>query len=168
MRSKRASSASLRGVVCGRLTSLAWPSTGTHSSIAPPCDCESSWSQVHHELRAVVPRQLVPGPRVVHADRLEVAHLDADVAAHAAPVVDPELVDDLAALALAGGVLRVVLHHDGHALDRAGALAGVAAGAERLVVLLVPDQDREGAVALGEHLVQRRVVARRRASERRP
>ena len=79
------------------------------------------------------------GPGVVHRNRLEVANFDADVAAHAAPVVDPELVDDLAALALLLRVLRVVLHDDRHALDRAGALAGVAAGTERLVDFGVPD-----------------------------
>ncbi len=93
---------------------------------------------VHVEVEPVVGGVLVAGPVVVHDDRFERADLDADVAAHAARVVDPELLDDLAAVAGALGVLRVVVHHSGHAVDRAVADADVAARAGRLVVRQSP------------------------------
>src|ERR1044071_2160777 len=100
---------------------------------------------VHDQVLAVPGRKLLAGPGVIHRDSVEVADLDADVASHAAAVVDEELIEDLAALALALGEGRVVLHRDGHALNGAGALASVAAGAEGLVDVEVVEQDREGA-----------------------
>src|SRR5438132_1694499 len=106
-------------------------------------------------------------PGIVHRDRVEVADLDADVAAHAAPVIDKELVDDLAALAVALFLaeLWVVGHDDRHAFHRAGALTSVAAGAERLDLLEVPEKDGEGAIARGYVPVNRRVLDRHRLAE---
>ena len=66
------------------------------------------------------------------------------------------------------GVLGVVLHRHGHAFDRAGALAGVAAGAERLVDIEVPEQDGEGAVAVRQAFGARRVLDGDRLAEEGP
>ena len=114
--------------------------------------------EVEHQVVAVELRQLMASPSVVHRDRLEVADLNADIAAHAPSVVDPELVDDLAPLAFIISVQRVVLHRDRHALDGTGALASVAACAERLDDVLVPEEDWERAVALRDVAVLRRIL----------
>src|SRR3990170_2042524 len=112
--------------------------------------------QVHYKVAAVVAGELHALPGVVHHDRVEVADLNADVAAHAARVVDVEPVDDLLALALPLGELRVVLHGDRHAVHRAVAGADLAAGAERLVLFEVPEEDRQPARAVRQLLLRRR------------
>src|SRR5581483_992781 len=63
---------------------------------------------VHHQLSPVERRPLDARPGVVHGDGVEVAHLDANIAAHAAAVVDPERIDDLATLGFSGFLLGVV------------------------------------------------------------
>src|SRR4051794_19123448 len=113
---------------------------------------------VQDQVLAVQGGKLLAGPGVVHRDSIEVAHLDADVAAHTAAVIDEELIEDLAALALALGEQRVVFHGHRHALDGAGALTRVTARAERLVDVEVVKQDREGPVALRQLLMLRRVL----------
>src|SRR5690606_11068182 len=120
---------------------------------------------IHYEVLPVNRGQLVAGPRVVHSYGVEVAHLNADVAAHAARVVDEELVDDLASLALTLRVLRVVLHRHGHALHGAGPLASVAARAERFIRFEVPQQDGEGPVPLRHLAVLGGVLDRHRLAE---
>src|SRR3989304_5887232 len=94
--------------------------------------------QVHHQVAAVVAGKLHTLPGVVHHDRVEVADLDADVATHAARVVDVEPVDDLLALALPLREEGIVLHGDRHAVHRAVAGADLATGAERLPPLSPP------------------------------
>src|SRR5262249_921308 len=86
--------------------------------------------------------------------------------AHAAAVVDEEFVDDLAALARSFREFGVVHHSHGHALDRTGAFAGVATGAEGLVDIEVPEKDGEGAVALGDIAVHGRVLDRHRLAHK--
>src|SRR4051812_37684006 len=113
---------------------------------------------IQYQVLAVHGGKLLTGPGVVHRDRVEVADLDADVAAHAAAVVDEELIEYFAALAGALCELWVVLHRHGHAFDRAGTLAGVAAGAKRLVDVEVVEQDGEGSVAFRQLLVGRWVL----------
>src|SRR3990172_959946 len=114
--------------------------------------------QVHHKVAAVVAGKLDALPGIVHHDRVEVADLNADVAAHAARVVDVEPVDDLLALALPLREQGVVLHGDRHAVHRAVAGADLAAGAERLVLLEVPEQDGQPARAVRQLLLRRRVL----------
>src|SRR3990170_4196463 len=114
--------------------------------------------QVHHEVAAVVAGELHALPGVVHHDGVEVAYLNADVAAHAARVVDVEPVDDLLALALPLRVEGVILHRDRHAVHRTVAGADLAAGAERLALLEVPEQDGQPARAVRQLLLHRRVL----------
>ncbi len=104
-------------------------------------------SDVHVEVAAVEGRVLVAGPGVVHDDGFERADFDANVAAHAARVIDPELLDDLAAVAGPFRVLRVVLHGGSHAIDGAVANTDVAARAEGLVVVEVPGEHRGSCAA---------------------
>src|SRR3990172_5841271 len=114
--------------------------------------------QVQHEVAAVVAGELHALPGVVHHDGVEVADLNADVAAHAARVVDVEPVDDLLALALPLRVEGVVLHRDRHAVHRAVAGADLTAGAERLVLLEVPEEDGQPARAVRQLLLRRWVL----------
>ena len=115
-------------------------------------------ADVHMQVAAVVDALLRPAPTVVHHDRFERADLDADVAAHAARVVDPELIHDLAPVARAFRLLRVVNHHRRHAIDRAVAHTDVAACTHRLFVVEVPQEHGEAALAHGQRVLVVRVL----------